>query len=208
MEFLRCYDEPECAPLIEVDNKLEDSYIYFLIQSYYFDFNDLDNPVKSFLITNKVYRGYKSYTQTLSFYVRENRYVLNDALMRIGENDPEKFYSIEQSDYEVQRGFYNVALYAYLFRDPIVDEYERNVLSFLDVTGTIGGVFEILVVFSGFVIGIVTNQLFDHNVANPKSQEQKGLFSYPVIPNKIPNKKKTTPSANQKPNANPGQVSY
>ena len=50
----------------------------------------------------------------------------------------------------------NTVLTVLLLQDPIVNKYERSVYTFLDMTGQIGGLHEVLTVLSSFLVqGIV-----------------------------------------------------
>lgn len=152
-----------------------------MIESLYFDFNDLENPVKYHLMKHNYFYPLYDQTQQCHFYVRENNYILNDDLIRYYETPAKTFYSIEDTRYflEPQRG--SAVMTFNFLKDYIVDEYERDVLSILDVTGTIGGVFEIIAMASGFVVGFITNTLFHQNLTSGQPEEEEAsLYSYPL----------------------------
>ena len=47
-----------------------------------------------------------------------------------------------------------------IVQDPIIDQYERNIFTFLEMTGQLGGLFEILKAFSSLLIGWIIQKFF------------------------------------------------
>ena len=46
------------------------------------------------------------------------------------------------------------------------DEYERKVLTFLEVTGTLGGIYELIIIAAGLMVGVYSKSIFEHQVSN------------------------------------------
>ena len=115
-----------------------------LIISPYFDFYDMDNPIKYHIDDRLKFYGVQYDTKLANVYIRENKYQLNDDIFEF-ESKSGVFYSA--SDFRLQQikhyqsdqynNTYVVPFILQIEADPQVDEYERQVLTFLDATGNI-----------------------------------------------------------------------
>ena len=58
-------------------------------------------------------------------------------------------------------------------KDPIKISFERSVFGFLELTGNIGGVFEILSIIGGFLIGGFSGKMFLYSILSKLYQVQE-----------------------------------
>ncbi|CAI2380739.1 unnamed protein product [Moneuplotes crassus] len=133
--------------------------LQFEIQSRYVDLNDLDNPIKS------IYWDYTLGTvgdlenwgaHRYKFDILRNEVELQDTWWNFLSNPTTKeFKSVDTDSYNYERlGDYLATLYTIDFSlGEKTNQYGRKVLNFLDVTGVVGGLFEILDIFAGIIIG-------------------------------------------------------
>jgi len=71
------------------------------------------------------------------------------------------------------------------YKDPVVQSYERSVFSFLDLTGNLGGLFEVLQIVGSFMVGLFAGKTFlfsiishlyqvdTYDVCKPESQRNR-----------------------------------
>ena len=103
--------------------------------------------------------------KVIKLYVKENEVELQDSLLPI--NDPIKtsFLSVDKVDFDVQtttdsKDYLHIAFVL----DPNKDSYQRVVFSFFDMFGMIGGVFELLKIGVGVMVGIVAQKVLMFSV--------------------------------------------
>ena len=124
---------------------------YFEFDNLYFDFNDLETPVKHISYQRQIHIQSNDVAVICNVYIRKNEYSLSDSIWQLFSNDEEKgvFYSIEkiEVDYKPLSIFTRNLLEVNLVPDDLVNIYNRRVLSFLEVTGILGGIFEVLEIF-------------------------------------------------------------
>lgn len=181
------WKEPTKIPM-----NITGSYVEVFIENYYFDVYDVENPVKPYLYKSSLYYVIPDAVTSVLYKMRKNKYTSNDELFSYKENTPKEFYSI----LDPVAGYLPLNLLPrftlILSGDTTVDEYERNYLTILDVTGTIGGVFEIIVIFWSFFVGLITNKIFNKDLIQ-QELDKRGLFSYPAKFKKNYKKRQTAP---------------
>ena len=47
-----------------------------------------------------------------------------------------------------------------IVQDPIIDQYERSIFTFLEMTGQLGGLYEVLAISASFLINKTVNKFF------------------------------------------------
>ena len=125
--------------------------------SSYFDVNDYDNPVHSYLQDTNLYSLIPAFSQKILYKIQLNQLSLGDGIYfgSQGIQEDLEFYSIERSSsvmsaLEVDYTFIQILITL----DQKVNQYQRTVYSFLDLFGFIGGVFQIFELMGGFVVNI------------------------------------------------------
>eukprot|EP00343_Euplotes_focardii_P002994 CAMPEP_0205806704 /NCGR_PEP_ID=MMETSP0205-20121125/10342_1 /ASSEMBLY_ACC=CAM_ASM_000278 /TAXON_ID=36767 /ORGANISM="Euplotes focardii, Strain TN1" /LENGTH=265 /DNA_ID=CAMNT_0053080017 /DNA_START=474 /DNA_END=1271 /DNA_ORIENTATION=- len=138
------------------------------VENNFFDFNDLENPIKKNLVIRySKYINYEIYSG-FNIYFRRNEYKLQDSIWPSFNNQEETgvFYSVERIEptfgrrETASRTMFKINMYA----DEYTDVYSRRVLTFLEVTGTLGGLFELIEIGIGFLVGLVASGVFQTQV--------------------------------------------
>lgn len=140
--------------------------------------------MKPFLSKTQYYKVNPEIPQLAFYYLRENKYTLHDGFIGYNNNPTGVFYSVEQHkdlNYDDHR---KAVFYANFYKDSIVDEYERSVLTFLDVTGTIGGVFQILIIICHVFLLFITGTIFNREISKNRDVGEGELYMYVVYPTK------------------------
>ena len=91
-----------------------------------------------------------------------NHVVLADDFLQLGQTEEKEFYSVETDRSDFNLNSFSSDSYANIVirMEAREDTYERTVLSIFDFTGLVGGVFEILEITGGLVVGFFANKLF------------------------------------------------
>ena len=134
-----------------------------ILNDQYFDYENIEQPIQS----RQLYRSFNlfdNYTNTMYTSIKSNTYVLNDNIYSITESEPNEFYSwnIDYSQLEFDNGggladsYYLSVL---IEVNSEIDNYERTLYSFWDMTGTLGGIYEVMEILFGFLLGWYNSKL-------------------------------------------------
>jgi hypothetical protein len=132
----------------------------------YFDFDDYQSPIKTYLEDMNILTLTPSQTQTAQFHIQHNTAELKESLVFNLNSKTEEFYSIGKrlvvsDNFELrQRAYLNV----YMKLSQETDLYERTVFTFFDMLGLLGGVFEILHSFGFITVSLISTKLFNNSI--------------------------------------------
>ena len=160
-----------CQDPTAIDTYLHGGRLSILLTNSYIDFEDYDSVIKTYL-DNHSYKTTKDFQKEAFLYVRENKAVLHDDLIQYGQNKEHHFYSVERTktDFEDQTG--TAKINVYLTMDNHVYNYERTVFSLLDLTGLIGGAFELCEILGGIFVGYFSQKLLNFSMLSRLYQIQ------------------------------------
>lgn len=137
------------------------------IITHYFDLYDYENPVKTSFDDRFSYRLTLGYTKVVNLYVKRNFVSLQDSLIQWGQSAQEMFYSIDRTQTDLSDYYGDGTLFEInLVIDPSSDYYERTVYSLLDMTGQVGGLYEVVKMIVGGIVGYFANKLFIFSIMN------------------------------------------
>ena len=162
-----------CKSSDEIDAKLAGGRFVIIAQNSYVDFGDYENVIKTYIDERFLIRVSPGIQKESVLYMRNNHVTLYDSIIQIGQGEERQFYSIEnsESDFSSSESFTYVS---FLLRmEAREDTYERTVFSFFDLTGLVGGVFEILEVVGSILVTFFTHKLFMFSMLNDLYQVQK-----------------------------------
>lgn len=125
----------------------------------YVDFSDYEQPIKTYLDDRYSYYIKTDIKKYIRAHVRNNNVNLMDSLLDIGNEIKSNFYSIEKTDNDFYDIYANTYLEINLTIDPNVDLYERKVYSFFDLTGQLGGLYEVLHTIIGIIVGLISSRI-------------------------------------------------
>ena len=84
--------------------------------------------------------------------LRKNEYYLQDNFFQTYSSDEGSYYSIDDEHYDIRELEDDTVLTIQIKQDKVVNKYERSVYTFLDMTGQIGGLNEVITLLASFFI--------------------------------------------------------
>ena len=114
--------------------------------------------------------------------VSRNEYTITDWIPFYSAPETKTFYSIDKYKTSLRpTDESNIALRLMIGADPKINVYETTFLSFLEVMGTIGGIYEIVYLFFSLIFRVFVNSIFKSVFVRKIYQRsnQKEWFSYP-----------------------------
>lgn len=86
---------------------------------------------------------------------------MDDALLDYGGGSIKQgtFYSVERSDYDFTNEIYGNMFACTFVIDSKEDYYERKVYNFFDLTGQIGGLYEIFSIIGGIIVSFLSEKI-------------------------------------------------
>ena len=149
----------------EIDKAIDSTYIQLAMINSYFDFDDYNKPIKSFLDDQFYYPLTSGFTKNANMYIRQNTAEQKDSLFRYQPSGSQSsFISIESVIDKFFKTNSNIVLLASFYKDPKSYNYERTVFSFLDCWGLIGGVNEILEIWGKLIVSLFSGKIFAFSV--------------------------------------------
>ena len=110
------------------------------------------------------YRTLKSLQKHVTLYLRKNEYNLNDDLIQYRDHQSGSFYSVDKQQVDIQEATDDTVITIRIVQDPIIDQYERSSFTFLEMTGRLGGLYEVLTVVASLMISGIVQKLFTLSV--------------------------------------------
>ncbi|CAI2382440.1 unnamed protein product [Moneuplotes crassus] len=130
----------------------------------YFDFDDYASPVKTYIDGRLVVDMLPGYVKRDDVFIQNNEAEIQDSYFAYQPGGSKKeFVEIHRVDSRlaVQIDAVDNSIYKLLFvKDAETKSYERQVFSLLEVTGNIGGLFEILERTGGFLVALFSGRMF------------------------------------------------
>ena len=158
----------------------------------YFDSNDYEEPVKTYVNQDQFIQLSSSWPQTYEIAIQENEALLSDNLFFSTGYKSKKFYSISPPVY---RSYSNQLIPNLLTQIRISlsregEQYERVVYTFFDMFGYLGGLFDFLY-FAGYLfVGYFNNKKYMLKILSKlyqveKSHESPDLINEKTLDNSI-----------------------
>ena len=98
--------------------------------------------------------------------VKKSKVKLVDSFFQMGQSEEKVFYSSEEGNTDLR--FVgpndNALLTLRIIQDATIEEYERRVYSIFDVTGKLGGVYEILFIIGAFLTSNFSSKIYLYSV--------------------------------------------
>jgi hypothetical protein len=156
----------------DIEAIISTSLIGLVISNQFFDFENIDQPVQTFMDRSFVF-FMNPYMQIESILnVRRHNYKLNDNLFGINPSEENVFYNIVSNrDMNYYVGSDNYVYFTAEFTlDNRIDVYERTLRNSIDVFGDIGGIFEIIHLLLFLPITYLSKRLFEYEISNHLSK--------------------------------------
>ena len=109
--------------------------------------------MKAYVSDRIIFKTLKSFHKEVTMYLRRSEYNLNDDYVQIRGQEKGSYYSITDKQTDIQEQIDDTIITIQIFQDPIVNQFERNIFTFLEMIGQLGGLYEILTVVTSFMIG-------------------------------------------------------
>ena len=132
----------------------------------YFDFNDIEHPIKYQLSETLTLLLSTDFLYVSFLNIRQNFYTLYDDIFGFSGEQSGTFYSYENSNLFPSHPFDKNLLRVQIRLDAQIDRYERTVQTIFEAIGTIGGIYEILKIVTGTLVGIFIKNIYQYNTAN------------------------------------------
>ncbi|CAI2363173.1 unnamed protein product [Moneuplotes crassus] len=168
-----------CVPQNQMEPLLSGSSISVHLMNRYVDLNDIDNPIKRFY-DDEIELVFKQNKHVLvDLKLRQHEVILEDSLLpTFSDPDPIYFNSIEDYKYSEEEiddpGYFYGKVQIRIRKDSQVEQHRRKVLNFLEVTGILGGLFEVFEIGVGVLIGLYSSFIFKRSLYKDISKyEQK-----------------------------------
>ena len=203
--FIEC-NVGYCFSPEDIDNFITTSEIRAYIINKYYDFNDIENPIKSYLDESRVEWLHPGIRKRHKLNIRENRVVQNDGIYPWSQQKNNTFYSVSTSTSTFKDRVENNDNYIIDFEislDPQVDIYERQVYTLFSFFSEIGGIFELFQIFGHIFVCFINKSLAKVSMINhvrarfsqgKKSravhEQTDSVQIYSALPNLYPSKKK------------------
>ena len=119
----------------------------------YLNFQDYNNPIKPVLDSRYLFTLVPDFQKNTYISIKKSKVELIDSFFQLGQSEEKTFYSVGKTntDLIVIGSASNTLLTLRFVQDPSLEEYERRVYSIFDVTGKLGGVYEILFIIGAFL---------------------------------------------------------
>ena len=148
----------------EINNAIADNKLELVIVNTYFDNEDFNTPVKTYLDNRMVLKYWPGYAKFTTLYAQQRTSSRIDSYFDFLDNgSSDNFVGVDQitQDFDTQSTNNNNAYFKiYVRLDPKQILYSRQVYSFLAFTGDLGGVFQILIIVGGFIVGMFAEKSF------------------------------------------------
>ena len=135
----------------------------FVLINTYFDLNNYSSPVKTYLDDRINIAMTSGYTKTTLLFAQQRSSTKSDDYLSFWDQSTEdNFVGVENyiQDIDLESNNGNTLVSFIIKLDPVQQQYTRNVYTFLQFSGDLGGVFQILEVFGGVLVGIFAQKLF------------------------------------------------
>mmetsp|Transcript_8547 Transcript_8547/g.7571 ORF Transcript_8547/g.7571 Transcript_8547/m.7571 type:complete len:159 (+) Transcript_8547:598-1074(+) len=89
-----------------------------------------------------------------------------DNLFQYGQSEQKEFYSIQNYKNDFTMRGDDVVFSMQILQDSTSDSYERKVYSIMDLSGQLGGFFEIIAIIGGLLVNKFSNRMYYYTVFN------------------------------------------
>ena len=156
-----------CQSDSDIDNSISDVSLDIALANSYFDFDDYDSPIKTYLDDRYKFPLTPDFRKSVTVYVKDNEVELKDNIFQYSpDGDEKKFVSVERVDQSFSN--YNVnnslLMSVTFIKDYNYDAYERKVFTLLEVFGNLGGLFEVLGIVGGILVGSSAERFFNYSI--------------------------------------------
>ena len=165
---------------------MNSGYIHVQTVSGYFDSNDYEEPIKTYLNQNDFFPLNSSSYQGYEIDIQENEALVSDNLFFSTGQKSLKYYAISDPIYKSYSNSQNPLLLTHISMslDKESERYERVVYTFFDMFGYLGGLFDFLYFVGYIFVGYFNNRHYMHKLLSKLYQIEKSQDSHDLINDK------------------------
>lgn len=145
---------------------LYESIFDVLISNPYFDFKDIDNPIGHELDSRFTFKLNPEMYNLMNIYVEKNEYTTSDDYLGLSTPKTGEFFRADEFTVDKFPKNSEYVVSSYIYMSSKINQYERQVMSFMDIIGLIGGFFELFQVIAGFFIEYFVSKIFAFSLVN------------------------------------------
>ncbi|CAI2372806.1 unnamed protein product [Moneuplotes crassus] len=186
INFNRCDNATSsvtCLTTAQIDQKVQELEVGIYVVNSYFDFDDYNSPIKTYIDDRFFYYLVPGNTVTSNVYIQKNEIETQDNYFAYKPGGKKSdIYEIRRIDnrFSIEdTESYNL-LNVRFVKDPFTQSYDRGVITILDVIGNIGGLMGVFVVAGGFIVNLFSEKLFFYSIFSNMYKVEKPDNS-PVI---------------------------
>ena len=173
----KCTGSATCHSTADIDTALKKTELKLAISNAYFDLGDYSDPVKHFYDDEFRWRMVPGFKLSKFVQVQNNDASVRDSPVPFSPATSHKFFSvdkvIEKIELEGASGDDSEVIEVRFRLDTKHHTYERRVFAFSDMMGLIGGVFEVLMISGGFLVGSFSSKMYNASILNKLYQTEK-----------------------------------
>lgn len=160
----RCTTPALCETPDDIKDKVKGSYIDLVMINSYFDFEDFNQPIKKYLDDRFTFNVISGFRSDGIIPITHNKAEAEDAFIQVGNPKEYEFYTVENFRQTFTSEDEETFVTLKFNLDAQTNVFQRTVFSFLDLTGQLGGINEVLIVFGSILTGFFTEKIFNYSV--------------------------------------------
>ncbi|CAI2375893.1 unnamed protein product [Moneuplotes crassus] len=150
----------------DLAEKTKGLLVSIAVANTYFDFEDYEDPVKTFIDDRFTYYIIPDFKKTINAYIQKNEAEVQDGFFTYTPDGEEiEFVGVDTVTQDISSLGIDEQIFAMKFaKDSRMKSYERSVFSFMEATGNMGGLFEIMEIAGGIFVGLFSGQMFFYSI--------------------------------------------
>ena len=175
----RCINTTEngnhCKTDAEIEDKMNNSRMQAAIISTYFDYDDYENPIKTYLGPMDVISLIPGFTKSLEVRVQENEASTADNIFYNIDFKNVKYYIANTRTFGIENVNVNDdnILVIYFNLDSTSDSYERVVFTCIDMFGFLGGLFDAWYFIGYIFVGYFNDKYYKQTILSKLYQVEQ-----------------------------------
>ncbi|CAI2384546.1 unnamed protein product [Moneuplotes crassus] len=156
-----------CQSNTTIDSIMSKVQIRLYVVNTYFDFEDYDNPIKTYLDDRFLFYLIPGFSLNIGVRLQKNEAEIQDDYFAFapGGNNKEFIGFDTVMERMAMEGNPDESLLAIIFtKDPSSKSYDRSVFTVLEAFGNIGGLLEIFSIAGGLIVGLFAERLFFYTI--------------------------------------------
>lgn len=157
-----------CASEADIEEALQYIDLRVALVNSYFDFEDYNQPVQTYIDDRYVFSIVYGYDKFINMFISQDEGDYNDHIISYQpEGTGVNFVSVNKYTEEFRTmQDDNILMSVNFVKDYDYRSYSRQVFGLFDMFGNLGGLFEILEISGGIIVGIFASRLFSYSIVS------------------------------------------